>query len=360
MTMIPVRFSGDVGRFRLDIGFEFPDRGVTALFGPSGCGKTTILRCLAGLSRLPEGRFAINGEVWQDKGVFLPPHRRAVGYVFQGANLFAHLSVRDNLLFGRKRAVRGGDKSRDADLDAMVALLGLGHLLDRAPLNLSGGERQRVAVGRALLAKPKLLLMDEPLSALDYGNKAEILPYLERLAKTLRIPVVYVTHAPDEVARLADHLVLIERGRVRASGSLTETMARLDLPMLDEEEAGVGIEARIVERDPQWHLARAEFPGGSLWIRDAGAELGAPVRLMIRARDVTIALSRHEDLSVLNALRGEVTDVAPGRHPAVRMVRADIGGTPVISRVTARSADELVLAPGQPVWLLVKSVAVLE
>lgn len=358
--MIEARFAGDLGAFRLDASFEFPDRGVTALFGPSGCGKTSLLRCFAGLNHLPQGKLTIDGTPWQDEARFLPPHRRAVGYVFQDANLFAHLSVRDNLLYGRKRALKKPLSAKGDDVDDLVSLLGIGHLLDRAPANLSGGERQRVAVGRALLAEPRLLLMDEPLSALDYGARQEILPYLERLPKSLSIPILYVTHAPDEVARLADHIVLIDKGRVRASGPVSEIMARLDLPMLNDEDAGVAIEAHIGERDPQWHLARADFTGGSLWIRDPDRAVGAPVRLMIRARDVTLALSPQTDSSVLNSIPAVITDIAPSTHPAAITVRAMMGETPVLSRVTTRSAAELGLAPGSDVWVLVKSVAVLD
>nr|WP_272213643.1 molybdenum ABC transporter ATP-binding protein [Marinicella sp. W31]MDC2879605.1 molybdenum ABC transporter ATP-binding protein [Marinicella sp. W31] len=235
---ISARFKGRLGAFALDVDLAFPANGVTALFGPSGCGKTSLLRCFAGLNHLERGHLTVDGEVWQDDRTFLPPHRRAIGYVFQHANLFPHLSVRDNLAFGLRRLGRGERDAAKARFDELVVLLGIAHLLERAPRKLSGGERQRVAIGRALLTAPKLLLMDEPLSALDVAAKRDILPYLESLRKTLSIPVLYVTHAPGEVARLADHIAVLESGRVLGSGPLTETLARLDLPIRREEGPG--------------------------------------------------------------------------------------------------------------------------
>ncbi|MCR4378700.1 MAG: molybdenum ABC transporter ATP-binding protein [Rhodospirillales bacterium] len=361
---LAAHFVGSKGSFTLDARFSFPARGVTALFGPSGCGKTTLLRCIAGLNRLDFGRFEIGGEPWQNERIFLAPHKRALGYVFQDANLFAHLSVRDNLLFGATRAARQNtqaDKTQagPVDFDDLVALLGLGHLLERAPANLSGGERQRVAIGRALLTRPKILLMDEPLSALDHASKNEIMPYLEGLHDTLSIPILYVTHAPEEVARLADHLVVLEQGRVLASGPLTETLARLDLPIRHDDNAGVAIEAVIAERDEHWHLTRAAFAGGSIWVRDPGLAIGHRVRLRVLARDVSLALQQNTNSSIMNSLAATVTDIAANGHPGVRLVRVDVGGTPLVARLTARSAHELDLAPGKAVWAQIKSVAVL-
>lgn len=360
-SFLNARFAGALGGFTLDAAFSFPSSGVTALFGPSGCGKTSVLRCFAGLNRLEDGAFSIHGEVWQDRETFLPPHRRAVGYVFQEANLFPHMSVKGNLDYGRKRAMRTTNGAADAvDFDALVALLGLEPMLGRLPGHLSGGERQRVAMARALLTNPKLLLMDEPLSALDHGNKKEILPYLERLHQGLNIPVLYVTHAPDEVARLADHIVLMDAGRVVASGPVTETMARLDLPMREDEDAGVAVKARIAEVDARWHLARAEFAGGSFWLRDPGQPPGTPVRLLIRSRDVSIGLAPSDSDSILNRLPANVTEVVAGDHPSTVLVGLDLGGTPITARLTARSAAHLELAPGKAVWAQIKSVAMLE
>ncbi|WP_176085681.1 molybdenum ABC transporter ATP-binding protein [Martelella sp. HB161492] len=359
--MLSARFAGPLGSFRLDADFVFPANGVTALFGPSGCGKTSILRAFAGLNQLPEGHFAIGGETWQDGGTFLPAHRRAVGYVFQQANLFAHLSVRDNLVFGLKRLDRAAREKAQARFDDLVLLLGIGHLLQRAPRNLSGGERQRVAIGRALLTEPKLLLMDEPLSALDLASKREILPYLESLRKNLSIPVVYVTHAPDEVARLADHLAVVEAGRVLASGPLTETLARLDLPIRRDENAGVAITATVEAIDLQYHLARVSFSGGTLFVRDPGLPVGSSLRVMVLARDVSLGLGASDTpSSIMNRFPAVVTEIATGEHPAVLAVKIDAGGTPLLARLTARSADLLGLRPGMDVFAQVKSVAIVE
>ena len=357
---LSARFKGALGAFQLDVDLTFPANGVTAVFGPSGCGKTSLLRCFAGLNQLETGDLAIGGEVWQDGKIFLPVHRRAIGYVFQQANLFPHLSVRANLVFGMKRLERLEREAAGARFDELVTLLGIGHLLDRAPRRLSGGERQRVAIGRALLTAPKLLLMDEPLSALDFEAKREILPYLETLRKTLSVPVLYVTHAPNEVARLADHIAVMEAGRVIASGPLTETLARLDLPIRREEGAGVAIEAQVVEVDNKWHLARVVFPGGSLWVRDPKKPVGTRLRVMVLARDVSLALEPSVNVSIVNHLPATVLEIAEGDHLAVVAVKVDVGGTPLIARLTARSASALALAPGKPVSAQIKSVAIVE
>lgn len=355
---IHARFAGTLGDFSLDVDITLAECAVTVLFGPSGCGKTTVLRCLAGLERLPSGRFYVGGEAWQDERSFLAPHRRAVGYVFQHANLFAHLPVRGNLLYGARRAPRGRGALPVA-FDEVVGLLGLEALLDRAPGRLSGGERQRVAIGRALLSDPRLLLMDEPLAALDAASKNEILPYLERLHRLLSIPIVYVTHAADEVARLADRIVVMARGRVLAQGPLTDITARLDLPVRDDENAAVVLKGSVVERDARWHLARSEFPGAALWTRDTGLAVGTPVRLRVLARDVSLALDRQQDSSIQNLLPATITEMVASRHPAMMLVRLDLGGSPLVARLTARSAQQLALHVGKRVYAQIKSVAVL-
>ncbi|MEJ2124389.1 MAG: molybdenum ABC transporter ATP-binding protein [Alphaproteobacteria bacterium] len=357
-------FAGYLGNFTLDARFAFPAKGLTALFGPSGCGKTSVLRCIAGLNAMDFGLFDIGGETWQNRNMFLAPHKRSLGYVFQDANLFPHLSARGNLLYGAKRAGRSQKADAPApssvDFDNLVELLGIGHLLDRAPANLSGGERQRVAIGRALLAQPKILLMDEPLSALDHQNKSEIMPYLERLHDTLSIPVLYVTHALDEVTRLADHMVLMEKGRVMASGALADVLSRLDLPFQQDDASGVALDAMIVERDTRWHLALGDFGGGKLWFRDPGLPLGSKVRLRILASDVSLSSVRLNGASILNLLPAKVVEVAPGDHPAVVLARVNVGGTPMIARLTARSAETLSLAPGVETWVQIKTVTVLK
>ena len=353
---IQARFEQRYEGFTLDVDLSLPGKGVTALFGPSGCGKTTLLRCIAGLTRAHLGRLTVNGAVWQSEALFMPTHQRALGYVFQDAHLFAHLNVRRNLLYGQARVPMS---ERRVELDAMVERLGLGRLLERMPLGLSGGERQRVAIARALLTSPRLLLMDEPLAALDLARKNEFLPYLERLRDALDIPVLYVSHAPDEVARLADHIVVMQEGRAVAAGPLTETLARLDLPIHLGEDAGVVLHAVVAERDSTWHLARVEFAGGSLWVRDGGQPLGHAVRLRILARDVSIALAPVTGVSIQNCLPAVVEQMAGDYHPALSLLRLRMGNTPLLARLTQRSAAALELEPGKPVWVQIKAVALI-
>lgn len=354
--MIEARFRVDWPGFSLDVDLQLPGRGVTVLFGPSGSGKTTLLRCVAGLERVPQGRLAVDGEVWQDGRHWLPVHRRPIGYVFQEASLFDHLSVLGNLRYGLKRLGAPADPAR---LEQAVALLGIGPLLERRPERLSGGERQRVGIARALALGPRLLLMDEPLSALDHARRQEILPYLERLREELDIPVLYVTHAPDEVARLADHLVALEAGRVRAHGPLQELLVRLDLPLRLGEQAGAVLDATIGEVDAHWHLARADFDGGSLWARDPGLPPGRRVRVRVLARDVSLAAQPGVS-SIQNQLPGVVEAVGDDEHPALALVQVRVGAALLLARLTRRSAEQLGVAPGQRLWVQVKSVALLE
>lgn len=359
MNGIKARFKLDRPGFSLDVDLALPVRGVTALFGHSGSGKTTLLRCIAGLERAPGGHFSLDGEVWQDAECFLPTHRRPIGYVFQEASLFPHLTARGNLEFGRKRA---GDGIDQAELDHIVELLGIGPLLARRPDELSGGERQRVGIARALTVKPRLLLMDEPLAALDLARKQEILPYLERLHEELDIPVLYVSHAPDEVARLADHIVVMKEGRAVAAGPLTETLARLDLPIHLGEDAGVVLDAVVTERDAQWQLARVAFasnPEAGVWVRDGGHAVGHRVRVRILARDISLALTRHSGTSIQNILPGVVAELANDTHPALALVRINIGGATLVARLTRRSAHDLGLTPGQIVYAQIKAVALI-
>jgi molybdate transport system ATP-binding protein len=356
MGGVRARFQVDWPGFRLDVDLALPGRGVTALFGHSGSGKTTLLRCIAGLERASPGHLAFNGEVWQDEKTWVPTYRRPLGYVFQEASLFPHLTVLGNLRFGMKRA----SAQQRVSLDQAVELLGIGHLLDRKPDRLSGGERQRVAIARALAVGPRILLMDEPLAALDFNRKQEILPYLERLHDELDIPVIYVSHAPNEVARLADHLVAMEEGKVIAAGPLKETLARLDLPIRLGEDAGAVLDAVVGERDESWHLARVDFPGGSLWTRDRGIPVGRKIRVRVLARDVSLARQRQEETSVLNLLRGRVDAIEDEDHPGLALVRVRVGESPLLARLTKRSAAALGIVRGQEVWVQVKSVALME
>lgn len=357
-TAIHARFRLGYSGFSLDVDLDVPGRGVTALFGHSGSGKTTLLRCIAGLERVPDGFLQVNGAIWQNdaKRIYLPTHRRPLGYVFQEASLFPHLNVRRNLEYGMRRVP---ESERRVALDRAIELLGIGALLAQKPDTLSGGERQRVGIARALAVSPKILLMDEPLAALDLARRQEILPYLEHLHDELEIPILYVSHAPDEVARLADHIVVMDSGRVLANGPLSETLARLDLPIRLGEDAGVVIDAMVGTRDQQWHLLRADFSGGSLWVRDMGAALGTPVRVRILARDVSLALARPDNTSILNQLQGRVVALADDTHPGLALVRVQVGNVPMLARVTRLSADTLDLVPGKPVWVQVKSVALM-
>ncbi len=354
MSEIRARFRLDRGSFALDVDLTLPGQGVTALFGHSGSGKTTCLRAMAGLERAPGGYLAVGGEVWQDdaRGVFLPTHRRPLGYVFQEANLFAHLSVRANLAFGQKRS------PGKARLDEIAGLLGIDGLLDRQPDSLSGGERQRVAIARALLTSPRLLLMDEPLAALDLKRKLEILPYLERLHDELSIPIIYVSHAPDEVARLADHLVLLHEGRMVASGPLGETLARADLPPAFADDAGVVIETVLACHEAD-ALSRLDFAGACLRVGQRAEPLGSRLRCRVHARDVSLALEPPRASSILNSFAATVAAIAPTDTPGHVLVRLDVGPTPLLARITRRSQRELDIQPGRQVWAQVKAVALL-
>jgi molybdate transport system ATP-binding protein len=352
---IEARFQLDWPGFSLDVDLSLPRRGVTALFGHSGSGKTTLLRCIAGLERAPHGRLVVEGEVWQDAGRWVPTYQRPIGYVFQEASLFAHLSVMGNLRYGMKRI----SEARRVSLDQAIELLGIGHLLDRKPDRLSGGERQRVGIARALAVSPRLLLMDEPLAALDLKRKQEILPYLERLHDELEIPVLYVSHSPDEVARLADYLVAMEGGRVVADGPLGDTLARLDLPFRLGEDAGAVLDATVGEVDQAWHLVRVDFVGGSLWARDHGLTVGRRVRVRVLARDVSLA-EHPGTSSIQNVLRGYVDAVGDDEHPGLALVRVRVGEVVLLARLTKRAAASLGVTPGQELWVQVKSVALME
>lgn len=356
MGAIDASFRIDWPGFALDVDVTLPAKGVTALFGPSGSGKTTLLRCIAGLERPSHGRLTVGGEVWQDGKLFLPTHKRALGYVFQEASLFPHLTVMDNLRYGLRRM----NCERRVSLDHTIDLLGIGHLLERRPDHLSGGERQRVGIARALAVGSCLLLMDEPLAALDLKRKQEILPYLERLRDELEIPILYVSHAADEVMRLADHIVVMDGGRVRTHGPLAETLSRLDLSVRLDDEAGVILEATVGEVAQDWHLARVDFEGGSLWTRYLGTPLGKRVRVRILARDVSLARERPAQVSIQNLLRGQVDAIAGDGHPGLLLVRMQVGSARLIARLTKRAAAELAVSEGEDLWVQVKTVALME
>jgi molybdate transport system ATP-binding protein len=351
------RFKLNYPDFELDVDLDLPGRGVTALFGPSGSGKTSCLRVIAGLERSATGLVSVKGAVWQEdaRNLFVPVHQRALGYVFQDANLFAHLSVAQNLAFGLSRVAPA---QRSVSLDQVVALLGIGHLLERQCTTLSGGERQRVAIARALATSPRILLLDEPLAALDARRKAEILPYLEKLHNALDIPVLYVSHALDEVARLADHLVLLEAGQALASGTTTEMLTRLDLPLAHGDTAGAVLTATVVRHDHDDHLTSAQFSGGLLSVPMQTAAIGQPLRIRVQARDVSLTLEKHSGTSILNILNATVIALSPD-SPGQVMVALDVAGCPLLARVTAKSARALALAPGLVLFAQIKGVAIL-
>ncbi len=356
---IHAEFRGTIGKFALDAGFTAPSKGVTALFGPSGCGKTTVLRCIAGLLRV-DGVCEIDGEVWQDRdGAFLPTHKRPLGYVFQEASLFQHLSVRRNLLFGAPRK-DGRAAGQGIAFDEVVELLGVERLLDRSPRNLSGGERQRVAIGRALLSQPKLLLMDEPLSALDRATKNEILPFLERLRDRLSLPVVYITHDIAEVERLADQVVLMEKGRVISAGALEDLQSDPSLPLAAARDAAVSFDGVVEASDKAYGLLTLKIRGGSLTVPAPSAPIGERRRIRVIAGDVSLTRDQPGPSSILNVLPARILSMKPVDSNEVIVVvalGADGTGARMLSRLTRKSWEALRLAEGVSVYAQVKAVA---
>ena len=343
------------GDFTLDVDLALPTNGITVLFGPSGSGKTTVLRCVAGLEQA-SGLISLGHETWQNcaKKQFMPTWQREIGYVFQEASLFEHLDVRQNLHFGLRRA---GKPNQMHGLDAALDLLGIGHLLERSVTSLSGGERQRVAIARALATQPKLLLLDEPLASLDVARRKEVLPWLERLHDELKIPMLYVTHSVDELARLADHVVLLDQGRVRSCGPVTQAMASQEVALAIGEEAGLVTQGEVIDRSPEDHLAQIQFGGATLWVRDQGLVLGQTVRVRILARDVSLARSVHEDSTLQNRLQGSIESIDTDTHPSQAIVRVRCGQELIVARVTCRSLRILGLRQGSSVWCQVKSAA---
>ena len=352
---LEARFRIERGGFVLDSQMTVPDRGVTAIFGPSGCGKTTLLRAIAGLERDPSGYLQVGEAIWQDTVTFLPPHQRPLGYVFQEASLFSHLTVRRNLEYGFNRVPADG---RHLNFDGVVALLGVESLLDRGTEDLSGGERQRTAIAQALLTSPRLLLLDEPLTGLDAEGKAEILPYLERLHQDLDIPVLYISHAADEVARMADHLVLLQKGKVLGSGPIAEMLTRFDLPLARGVDAEAIVEAQVTGHDETFHLTQLAFPGGQFQVTREELDIGQRVRLRVLARDVSLTLEHQTDTSVLNILPVTVVELAD-EGPAQVMIKLSAGGTFILSRVTRKSAQTLNLETGKQIYAQIKTVALL-
>ncbi len=356
MSGIEVRLQDRISGFDLDVAFSAPAQGITALFGRSGSGKTSVLRAVAGLARAPRGLVRINGEVWQDEHRFLPTHRRPLGYVFQEASLFPHLSVRRNLEYGMRRI---SERERQIPFHDVVELLGIAALLRRSTHSLSGGERQRVAIARALLTSPRLLLMDEPLSALDHGAKQIILPYLERLHDEFGIPSLYVSHDPNEVARLADRMVILDHGRVIAEGSAASLLTRLDLPLASYDDAAALLDGFVSSHDYSYHLTWISMDGGRVAVAREEIPVGRHARVRIQARDVSLSLHAHADTSILNILPVRVIDTHD-INQSLMLVRLELeDGQTLLSRITRRSAVGMGIHEGMRLYAQVKSVALL-
>ena len=355
----------DRAAFSFLVEAELPGSGITAIYGASGSGKTTLLRCIAGLQRGVQGSLRVKGETWHEGDYSLPAHQRPIGYVFQEASLFPHLTVAENLAFARKRAPEGApEKGVGIAYEQLLELLGIEHLLNRSPAELSGGERQRVAIARALLIKPRLLLMDEPLAALDTARKREILPYLEALHRELQIPVLYVTHSLEEVARLADHLLVLEDGRVKEQGPMLDVLASLDSSLQAEEGNGAVLLGRIAARDSDWHQVRVDISGGSLWVRDSGDAVGEELRVRVLARDISLSLIDNDQSSILNRLPCTVQRIVDDQDESMVLVGLSVGNdseaqAKLVARISKRSQHDLQLRAGQSVWAQVKSVAIL-
>jgi molybdate transport system ATP-binding protein len=354
--MLSVSVTHRLGAFTLDAEFD-SEGGLIALFGRSGAGKTSLVNAIAGLFRPDRGHVSIDGEVLTDTATrrFVPAHRRRVGSVFQEGRLFPHLSVRQNLAYGRWFAPKTGISG--SEFDQVVGLLGIDHLLARRPSNLSGGEKQRVAIGRALLARPRVLVMDEPLASLDDSRRQEIFPYIERLRDEMRVPIVYVSHSIPEVARLATTLVVLSDGQVAAIGGTAEIMGRLDLfPLTGRAEGGAMLATRVVGHDDDFGLTVLKAAAGELRVPRLDLPVGTALRVRVRARDVMIALKPPEGLSALNVLPGTVAQIAQGDGPIVQL-RLDCAGEALIARLTRRSVEAMGLSPGLPVHAVIKSIA---
>ena len=345
---------GGTTRFVLDVDVRVPGRGVTAIHGPSGSGKTTLLRCVAGFERPETIRIAVNGEVWDAAETHRPTHKRPLGFVFQEPSLFDHLTALGNLRFAIKRGESGADQ-----FQRTISIMGIEPLLQRYPSQLSGGERQRVAIARALLVGPRLLLMDEPLSSLDSSRKQEILPYLELLRSEFDLPILYVSHAIDEVSRLADHVVLLRDGRVVATGSVSDVLTTNGIAKRTGEEPCAVIEGRVRRRDKEWSLLDVETAAGSICVADTELQRNDVVRIRIMASDVSIALSEPGDSSILNSILCEVESVADEHNPGLSLVRLRAGEVIIPARVTRKSVRDLGLRKGLSVWAQVKSAAVI-
>ena len=356
MNTIRARVHVNYPDYSLGVDLDLPGEGITALFGSSGAGKTTLLRAIAGLVRGHDTCIRIGRDVWQDdeRGLFVPTHKRPLGFIFQDVHLFEHLSVKRNLAYGMKRVP---ELQRSISLDHVIDLLGIGHLMERMPCTLSGGERQRVGIARALATSPRVLLLDEPLAALDLPRKLEIMPYLERLNHSLKIPMLYVSHALDEVARLADHTVLLQNGKAVASGSTGDLLTRLDLPLAHGDTAAAIIDGEVIDREEAYQLATIAFSGGKIFLPNSAIQIGQRVRLRIQARDVSLMYAPHTNTSILNNFPVTITDISDDTTGQV-MVGLDAGGTRLLGRITKKSAYTLGIVPGVSMYAQIKGIAI--
>lgn len=373
---IQIRFRTPLEHFTLDVDINIPASGVTILFGPSGCGKTTLLRCIAGLHPAKHAHLRINNNSWQAEGIYLPAHQRRVGYVFQEPSLFPHLNVSRNLLFGQRRAYlpsrhkspqqhsnqspQHNDNKSPLSLDEVSQLLGISHLLHRMPDKLSGGEKQRVAIGRALLSNPEILLMDEPLSALDYATKAEIIPYLEQLHARLSIPIIYVTHAISEVESLADHIVLLEKGKVTAQGPIKEMLLDLSAPLAHFTNAGSLIDAVVDHYDEEYDLTAFAVDGGTLTVPGNIGLPGAQKRIHLSASHISLSRTAATDSTIVNILPVTILEISPA-DKAQCNIRLQLGeNSQILARITRRSKDQLALHCGEQLFAQIKGVSLVK
>lgn len=360
MSNIQARFQIQREGFQLTVDTTIPGTGISAIFGASGSGKTTLLRCIAGLEHCPHGKLKVNGESWQSERSFLPPHQRKIGYVFQEASLFSHLSIQRNLEYGWKRIPK---KERNIPFDEVISLLGIQAFLQRYPNQLSGGQRQRIAIARALLTSPKILLMDEPLSGLDLQSKHDILPYLEKLHDESKIPILYVSHSPDEVIRLADHLILMESGNIVAQGEINSMLTRSDLALSKLDEASAVLHCQVSSHDEPYHVSYVSIngakPSQTLLVPYRDLAIGHSVRVRILARDVSLALERQQHTSISNILPAKVVETFASNDPFQVIAKLDIGGQTILSKITQRSHSKLGIQPGTMLYAQVKSVALM-
>ena len=341
--------------FELNIDLTIPGQGITAIFGASGSGKTTLLRCIAGLEKNAIGNVTVNGEIWQSADKFVPTYKRSLGYVFQEPSLFEHLSALANLQYAIKRNKGPADPNF---LLQVIDVMAIEHILEQFPEQLSGGEKQRVAIARALLSQPKLLLMDEPLASLDTVRKLEILPYLERLRHNFNIPIIYVSHSVDEITRLADYGVIIEQGKVTATGGVTELFSEASIPLGLDNELGAILDCNVLEVDQKWHLMKVAFAGGELWLPKIESAVNHSLRVRILASDISLTLNPHTDSSILNILSGQIDCINKEKNPAMALVKVKVGANYLLARLSQKSCDSLGLVKDKNIWLQIKSAAI--